>query len=172
MTISIGKPVRYLRFGSSARQVSEIVGIAGGKKLDRTNWKASNLFTHPSRVRAVKAWKSTITLDEVPANSYLCVPINGVHGKEGAYVAAKIDGKLVGAPDRAPSMLCNPWEGFAAGPNKNYTYYIPMKKEYIGKSIELFVLGYDRANLNYKSEVWISAYPFPWERTKLVLERK
>ena len=172
MTIPIGKSVRYLRFRSFARQVSEIEGLAAGKKLDRSNWKASNLFTHPQRMRAVKAWKSTITLDEVPANSYLCVPINGVHGKEGAYVAAKIDGKLVGAPDRAPSMLCNPWEGFATGPNKNYTYYIPMKKEYIGKSIELFVLGYDKENLNYKSEVWISAYPFPWERTKLVLERK
>jgi hypothetical protein len=36
----------------------------------------------------------------------------------------------------------------------------------------LFVLGYDKANLNYESEVWISAYPFPWERTKLVLEKK
>lgn len=172
MTIPVGKSVRYLRFRSFARQIAEIEGLAAGKKLDRSNWKASNLFTHPARMRAVKAWKSTITLDEVPANSYLCVPINGVHGKEGAYVAAKIDGKLVGAPDRAPSMLCNPWEYFASGPSKNYTYYIPMKEEYIGKSIEIFVLGYDKANLNYKSEVWISAYPYPWERTKLVLERK
>jgi hypothetical protein len=172
MTIPVGKSVRYLRFRSFARQIAEIEGLAAGKKLDRSNWKASNLFTHPARMRAVKAWKSTITLDEVPANSYLCVPINGVHGKEGAYVAAKIDGKLVGAPDRAPSMLCNPWEYFASGPSKNYTYYIPMKEEYIGKSSEIFVLGYDKANLNYKSEVWISAYPYPWERTKLVLERK
>jgi hypothetical protein len=172
MTISIGKSIRYLRFSTFARQISEIEGLAAGEKLDRINWRASNLFTHPSRLRAVKAWKSTITLDEVPANSYLCVAINGVHGKEGAYVSAKVDGKLVGAPDRAPSMLCNPWEYFSTGATKNYTYYIPMKKEYIGKSIELFVLGYDKANLNYESEVWISAYPFPWERTKLVLEKK
>lgn len=172
MTIPIGKSVRYLRFKTFARQISEIEGIANGKQLDRSNWKASNLFTHPSAKRAVKAWKSTVTLDEIPANSYLCVAINGVHGNEGAYVSAKIDGELVGAPDRAPSMLCNPWEYFAAGPSKNYTYYIPMKEEYKGKSIELFVLGYDKSNLNYKSEVWISAYPFPWERTKLVLERK
>jgi len=172
MTIPIGKSVRYFRFSSFARQIVEIEGITAGKKLDRTHWKASNLFNHPARVRAVKAWKSTTTLDEVPANSYLCVAINGVHGREGAYVSAKIDGKLVGAPDRAPSMLCNPWNSFNSRPDKNYTYYIPMKKEYIGKSIELFVLGYDRANLNYKSEVWISSYPFPWERTKLVLEKK
>jgi len=172
MTIPIGKSVRYLRFRSFARQVAEIEGLAAGKKLDRMNWKASNLFAHPSRMRAVKAWKSTITLDEVPANSYLCVPIHGVHGREGAYVSAKIDGELVGAPDRAPSMLCNPWEGFASGANKNYTYYIPMKKKYKGKSIEVFVLGYDKANLDYKSELWISAYPFPWERVQLVLERK
>lgn len=172
MNIPIGKSTRYLRFKTFARQISEIEAIADGKKLDRSNWKASNLFTHPSSKKALKAWSSKLTLDEVPANSYLCVAINGVHGQEGAYVSAKIDGKLVGAPDRAPSMLCNPWEYFASGPNKNYTYYIPMKEEYKGKNIELFVLGYDKANLDYKSEVWITAYPFPWERSKLVLERK
>ena len=169
MNIPIGKSVRYLRFKSFARQITEIEGRAAGKELNRTNWKASNLFDHPTRKKAVKAWKSTVTLDEVPANSYLCVAINGVHGKEGAYAAARIDGKLVGAPDRAPSMLANPWEAFASGPNKNYTYYIPMKKEYRGKEIEVVVLGYDKENLNLKPELWISAYPFPWERSKLVL---
>ncbi|MBT8038408.1 MAG: hypothetical protein KJO21_12780 [Verrucomicrobiae bacterium] len=172
MTIPIGKSVRYLRFRSFARQIAEIDGLSAGKKLDRSHWKASNLFTHPYRIKPVKAWKSTVTLDEIPAHSYLCVPLHGVHGREGAIVSAKIDGKLVGAPDRAPSMLCNPWEGFASRADKNYTYYIPMKKEYQGKTIELFVLGYDKANLKYNAEVWISAYPFPWERSSLVLERK
>ncbi len=170
--IEIGKPVRYLRFRKSPQQITEIEGIAGGKKLDRTQWKASNLFAHPRYKSAVKAWQSSVVLKQVPANSYLCIAINGTHGSEGAYVAAKVDGKLIGAPDRAPSQLCNPWEGFNHRSNKNYTYYIPVKKEYAGKKIEVFVLGYDKANLEFNSELWISAYPHPWEKVKLVLKRK
>ena len=60
-------------------------------------------------------------LDEVPPNSYLSVAIDGTHGQEGAYVAAKIDGELVGGPDRAPSLLANPWEAFNCQADKNYT---------------------------------------------------
>ena len=171
MNIKIGKFVRYLRFRNFPQQITEIAGYVSGKKLDRTNWKASNLFAHPRYKKAQKAWKTTVVLDEVPSNSYLCVAINGKHGKEGAYVAAKIDGELIGAPDRAPSLLCNPWESFNARRDENYTYYIPVAEEYIGKEIELFVLGYDKENIGFSSEAWISAYPFPWEKIDLVLER-
>ncbi len=171
MDIKIDKPVRYLRFRNFPQQVREIEGFTNGKKLDRSEWRASNLFAHPRFKKVEKAWTKTIVLDEVPANSYLCVAINGLHGKEGAYVAAKIDGELVGAPDRAPSHLCNPWEYFNPRRDANYTYYIPVNKEHVGKEIELFVLGYDKDNLDYLSEVWISAYPFPWEKKTLVLER-
>jgi hypothetical protein len=170
IVIPIGKQVRYLRFRKFPQQITEIEGIASGKKLDRTLWKASNLFAHPAYKKAQKAWKTTVVLDEVPANSYLCVAINGKHGKEGAYVAAKVDGKLIGAPDRAPSHLCNPWEGFNARREENYTYYIPVDETFKGKTIELFVLGYDKDNSDFSSEVWISAYPFPWEKIRLVLE--
>ena len=92
--------------------------------------------------------------------------------RKGAYVAAKVDGKLIGAPHRAPSQLCNPWEGFNYRRDKNYTYYIPVKKEYKGKNIEVFVLGYDKSNLEFNSELWITAYPQPWEKIKLVLKKK
>ena len=67
--------------------------------------------------------------------------LNGKHGVEGAYVAAKIDGKLVGAPDRAVSFPSNTWEYVNARRDKNYTYYIPLKKEYVNKEIEIFVLS-------------------------------
>jgi len=172
MNIEIGKSVRYLRFRNFPQQVREIEGYSDGKKMDRSLWKASNLFPHPRFKKAQKAWKKTIVLDEIPANSYLCVAINGKHGKEGAYVAAKIDGELIGAPDRAPSMLCNPWEGFSSRREANYTYYIPVNENYIGKEIEVFVLGYDKENLGYASEMWITAYPFPWEKKTITLERK
>ena len=172
MTVHIGKPVRYLRFKYFAQQITEIEGITQGKKLERTHWKASNLFVHPTSKKALKAWKTTVVLEEAPAGSYFCIAINGQHGREGAYVGAKINGELIGAPDRAPSHLSNPWESYSARHDKNYTYYIPIKEEYKGKNIEVFVLGYDKENLNFNSELWLTAYPFPWEKIKLVLNKK
>jgi len=172
MSVVVGKPVRYLRFKYFPQQITEIEGITSGNKLDRIKWRASNLFAYPTNKKAQKAWKSTIVLDEVPTGSYLCIAINGKHGREGAYAAAKIDGELIGAPDRAPSHLSNPWESFNARHDKNYTYYIPVKEEYKGKKIELFVFGYDKENLDFNSELWISAYPQPWEKIKLVLNKK
>lgn len=170
--IPIGKPVRYLRFSSFPQQITEIEGVTDGISLDRSQWRASNLFAHPRFKKPVKSWKTSVVLDEIPKGSYLCVAINGKHGREGAYAAAKVDGKLIGAPDRAPSHLCNPWESFNARTEKNYTYYIPLNEEYTGKNIEVFVLGYDKENLDYSSELWITAYPQPMEKLKLVLTRK
>jgi hypothetical protein len=111
-------------------------------------------------------------LDEVAEGSYLCVALNGKHGKEGAYVAAKIDGELLGAPDRAPSYLSNPWESFNSRRESNYTYYIPVKEEYEGKSIEVFVMGYDKENLDFIPELWITNYQQVWEKVGLVLVKK
>jgi hypothetical protein len=59
-------------------------------------------------------------LGEIPPNSYLSVAIEGRHGQEGAYVAAKIDGELVGSPDCAPSLLVTPWEAFNYRADKIY----------------------------------------------------
>ena len=100
------------------------------------------------------------------------LPSNGQHGREGAYVAAKINGELIGAPDRAPSHLSNPWESFNSRRDKNYTYYIPVKEAYKGKELEIYIFGYDKENLSFNSELWISAYPYPWEKMKVVLNKK
>jgi hypothetical protein len=170
--IPVGKLVRYLRFNSFPQQITEIEGVTDGKPLDRSQWRASNLFAHTRFKKPVKSWKTSVVLDEIPKGSYLCVAINGKHGREGAYAAAKVDGKMIGAPDRAPSHLSNPWESFNARTEKNYTYYIPLNEEYKGKNIEVFVMGYDKENLDYSSELWITAYPQPMEKIKLVLNRQ
>jgi hypothetical protein len=172
MKISIGKATRYLRFRSFPQRITEIEGVAGGKMLDRSNWRASNLFEYPTTKKAQKAWKTTVVLDEIPEGSYLCVALEGKLGIDGAYAAAKIDGKLVGSPDRAPSFFCNPWETFNARKDENYTYYIPLKPEYKGKNIEVYALGFDPENLNFKPVLWISANPYPFEKMKLTLIRK
>ncbi|MBN1387818.1 MAG: hypothetical protein JW965_05180, partial [Bacteroidales bacterium] len=170
--IPIDKEIRFLRFRSFPQHISEIEGIASGRKLDRSEWRASNLFEYPSNKKAEKAWITSVVLDEVPEGSYLCIAINGKHGTDGAYAAARVDGELIGAPDRSPSFLSNPWESFNPRPDKNYTYYIPVKEEYKGKTIEVYVFGYDKDNLDLEPELWITAYPYPWEKIKLVLESK
>ena len=158
LVIPIGEKIRYLRLQYQPQHIVEIEGYFRGKSVEREKWRASNLFAHPNRLKCVKAWKTSFTLSELADHSYLSVALNGEHGYEGAYVAAKIDGKYVGAPDRASSYPSNTWEYVAAWRNANYTYYIPMKPEYTGKKIEIFALAYDKENMDIKPEVWISSF--------------
>ncbi len=156
--IPVKRKIRYLRLKNQPQHIVEIEGFYKGKPINREKWRASNLFAHPDRMECKKAWKTTFVLPELAPNSYLSIAINGKHGIEGAYASAKIDGKYVGAPDRASSYQSNTWEYVVAQRDANYTYYIPMKKEYIGKKVEVYVLAYDKKHINLRPEVWISSY--------------
>jgi hypothetical protein len=172
IAIAIHEKIRYLRFRSQPQQVVEIEGFSNGQLLDRSNWKASNLFAHPKVMKVVKSFKSSFVLNEIPKNSYLSVAINGKHGVEGAYVAAKINGKLIGAPDRASSYPSNTWEYVTVKKDSNYTYYIPLNNSYKNKKIEVFVMGYDKENSSFKPEVWLSTHTNTKEKIRLELQRK
>lgn len=169
--IPIHDSIRFLRFRRFPQQIMEIEGYKNGKTLNRYKWRASNLFAHSQVMKPLKAWSGKITLNELARNSYLSVALNGKHGVEGAYVGAKIDGKYIGAPDRAVSFPSNTWEYINARRDKNYTYYIPMKEKYIGKDIEIVVLGYDEEHQDIKPEVWISSFDAA-EKMSLTLSRK
>ncbi len=172
MVIPVNDTVRYFRFKYQPQYMVEIEGYANGKTLNRKGWQASNLFANSSRMQCVKSWKTIITLEELADSSYLSVALNGKHGVEGAYVAAKIDGKLRGAPDRAPSYPSNTWEYVVARRDANYTYYIPLKPEDVGKPIEVYVMAYDKNNMNINPEVWISSKTDGKKKVRLELVRK
>ncbi len=172
MTIDVRQEVRYFRFHAFPQRITEIEGIASGVKMNRSKWRASNLFAYPQSKVAQKVWKANLVLDEIPKGSYLCVALNGKHGVEGAYAAAKIDGQLVGSSDRAPSFPSNTWEYPVSRRDKNYTYYIPLNEKHTSKNIEVYVMGYDKDNLDFKPELWINAYSQPWEKMNLLLEKK
>jgi len=172
MEINIEKPIRYLRFKPFPSCIREIEGYKNNLPIDRNGWRASNLFAHPSRLENQKTWKSEFVLDEIAPNSYLCVALNGEHGVEGAYVAALVDGQLRGAPDRAQSYQSNTWEYVNSRSDKNYTSYIPLNESDLGKTIEVYVLGFDAEHLDFKPEVWIAAYPIPYEKVTLKLNVK
>jgi len=155
INIPIYDKIRYFRFKYQPSRIVEIEGYLKGKKLDRRYWRASNLFAHSDRMKCKKAWKASFKLNVIPEKSYLSIALNGEHGVEGVYVAAKIGGKLVGSPDRAPSFVSNTWEYIAASRDSNYTYYIPLKNEYKDKKIEVFAMAYNEKT-NIRPVVWLS----------------
>jgi hypothetical protein len=167
INIPINGSFRYLKLNPYPDAIAEIEVYSKGKKIDSRNFRASNLFADSKQMKCVALWNNSFILDEIAENSYLSVAINGKHGEEGAYAALKIDGKLVGAPSRARSYLSNYWEYPARKTDSNYTYYFPLDDSMKNKKIEVFVMGYDKDNLDFKPEVWISAYPVPYKEKRM-----
>jgi hypothetical protein len=170
--------LRYIKLQPAPLRISEVIGYKNGNEVDRSGWRGSNLFKPYVQsswrsdlvFSAKKAWSLKFTLNEVPAGSYLCIAINGQHGVEGAYAGAKIDGKYIGCPDRAVSFRSNTWEVGVRTSSKNYTYYIPVTKNMIGKQIEVFAFAFNETLTDLKPEVYITAYPVPFMKKVLVLQ--
>jgi hypothetical protein len=169
INIAVNASLRYLKLNPYPDAISEIEVYSKGKKLDAAKFRAGNLFADSKQMKCVALWSNSFTLDEIADKSYLSVAINGKHGKEGAYAALKVDGKLVGAPSRARSYPSNTWEYPASASDSNYTYYFPLDDSMKNKKIEVFVMGYDKENLDFKPEVWISAYPVPYKKKQMII---
>lgn len=117
-----------------------------------------------------KAWSGSFVLNDIPKNSYLSIAINGEHGNEGAYVGVKIDGKYYGCPDRAPSFDSNTWEVSVKKVDKNYTYFFPLTPDMKEKEIEVYTLAFNEEKTELNPEVYITAYPIPFEEKILKIE--
>jgi hypothetical protein len=166
-----GMAVRYVRIPGFPCRISEVKAHAGGRELPRAKWRASNLFSAFAEMKFTKAWTGTARVEESVKGGYLCVALNGKHGIEGAYAALCTgDGGYVGAPDRATSYPCNPWEGSSCQRDENYTYYFPITPEMVGKDLEVVVLGGAATDDNLRPEVWQTAPGAPFCRKLLRLE--
>jgi hypothetical protein len=164
------KPVRYVRFRGTPDKIVEVTGFLNGKPLDRSEWRGSNLFSPYFRIKPVKAWSTTTTINEIHPGSYLAVALEGEHGIEGAYAAIRVDGKPVGASDRSPSYPVNPWEYPVVAVNSHYTYYIPLTKDMEGKEIEIVVLGIKGGETKFKPTAYLTCYPAPTKKMELTLK--
>jgi hypothetical protein len=169
MNIEVNSEMRYLKLPVFPDRISEIEVYTDGKKQDSALFRASNLFADVDRMKCQQVWKEIIVLDEIAENSYISVAINGEHGNEGAYAAIKVDGKYMGAPSRAVSYPSNTWEYVNVKTSSNYTYYFPVSRDMVGKTIEIYVMGYEKDKLDLNPEVWISAYPVPYKTKKMTL---
>jgi hypothetical protein len=164
-----GQPVRYVRLPGSPERVLEIEGYLKGKPVSREDWRASNLFSPYRPVMPEAAYETSFVLTEIPKGSYLAIALNGTHGDEGAYAAIRVNGKPVGAPDRSISYRTNAWEYPVQRSESNYTYYIPLTEDMIGAKIDALVLLMKNGVAKFHPEVWITAYPTPYEKKELVL---
>ncbi|MBI9035637.1 MAG: hypothetical protein JEZ03_14335 [Bacteroidales bacterium] len=172
MKIEINNAIRYLRLDVFPDRISEIEVWKDNDKISSKGFRASNLFARPSYMNPVKSWKLVSKVDQIYEGSYLCIAINGEHGKEGAYAGVKIDGEFYGCPDRASSFPSNTWEFVNSGRDKNYTYYFPLEKWMEDKVIEVYVMAYEEGKIDLLPELWLTSNPAPFVKKRLLLERK
>ena len=169
MNILVGDEMRYLKMNPFPDAIAEIEVYSKGKKVPSGKFRASNLFADSNAMKCAGAWSAPIQLNEIPKNSYIAIAVNGEHGVEGVYAALKVDGQLVGAPSRAVSYPANPWENVTVKASSNYTYFFPLTEEMKDKKVEAFVLEYDNKQSDIKPEIWISAYPAPYEEKTMII---
>ena len=138
--------------------------------MERSSWRASNLFAHPTKMEPFTAWHSRVLVEEAGPGANLAIAIEGVHGVEGAYAAVKVGDRYVGAPDRAAGYPSNTWEYVNARRDRGYTYYVPISDDMVGQQLDVFVLGYDNEHTDLKPVVWQIYDPTPLNGSMLVLE--
>ena len=157
--IALPAATRYVRLDPNGCDQVQI--DSGYERFKQSLWRASNLFAAYAKRRATAARSATITLPEVAPGSRICIALHGKHGRDGAWAAARIDGKIVGCPDRAVSFDCNPWEydGRIRQVDSGYTYYLPVTAEMVGRPIELVVLTLAGGSDDYRAEAWITPGP-------------
>ncbi len=166
------QPVRYLRAKGARLRIAEVEARRDGELLDRSAWRASNLF-HPYEGRPARhSWQAKIELAEIPPGAILAVAVNGEHGDEGAYAALRVGGKLIGAHDRAVSFPSNTWEYYNVERERGYTYFFHLSPDMTGKPIEVVLLGFREAMPAVGAEAWLTCYEAPVVRHRLVLHRR
>ena len=179
ITIDLPKELqslRYIKIPGKAINVGEAIGYAKGVQIDRSAWRASNVFADYVKAPAQRAWSGSFRLDEAAKGSYLVIPCNGKHGRDGAYAALRMDGHWIGAPQRAKAYPANPWETGNGHPDDNFSYFFPVTEDMLGKAIDAVVMQFESEGNpkiplgEFSSEVWLTAYPIPYLSQQLILE--
>lgn len=162
---------RYFRMRLAPERIAEIEASKIDKPLDRSAWRASNLFAHPDALPAADAWSARITVNEITPTSYLCVAVEGKHGKEGCYAAIRRNGKLIGSPNRAPSYPAIAWESGVRGRENGYTYFFPLDESMVGEELEVVLLGMKGGGQDLQPSVWLTARDLPFTAKRLKIPR-
>ena len=154
---SIRGDIRYFRLPRPMDRIFKIALRKDGEEIALQSPRVNNLFFDYSLKPAVAAQKATIN---IPAahwrpGSYLAIGLNGKHGTEGAFATVEIDGKLVGAPSRAPSYQSNVWECLVRRADQFYTYFIPVTEDMPGQELVVHVMHLDSKNADVTADIYL-----------------
>ena len=151
-----GSPLRYLRLPAPMDRIYGIRFLKDGQEVAPPSPKVNNLQAPFEAKRPVTAKETVVTLpNRIRDGDYIAVALNGVHGEEGAYCVAEMDGALMGFPDRAPAYRSNVWEFVVAHTDRNYTYYLPLTSSAAGKTVKFTALLCDKDHTDLDCDVWL-----------------
>lgn len=162
------KTFRYLRLAKSPAKVAEIEGFIQNNTVNRDLWKASNLFGMTKENDAKLCWKYEGKISGIGKKAYLSVTAPATCKDGSLFAWMVVDGKIIGAADRAPAFPYNNWEHFG-NPDKNFTFYIPVNETMEGKPVQVLLLSTDGKLHELKPEVWLTNLDY-YEKAVLVLE--
>ncbi|MBO5256250.1 MAG: hypothetical protein J6C42_01950, partial [Clostridia bacterium] len=132
-----GGCIRYFRMPEPIDRVFAFRVMKNGEDITPASAKVNNLMASYSKKTTVSAKKVTVK----PENTgRLAIAVNGKHGREGVYCAAKIDGQPAGFPERAPSYPSNVWEHLVRLQDHDNTYFMDITPDLVGREIEVYAL--------------------------------
>ena len=137
----INNSLRYFRLASPMDRIYAVRLKKNDQTVSSAKSRANNMLAHYSRVKFAFAQISAFKLGCFRPGSYLAVAVQGVHGAEGIYCAADVNGILTGFDDRAPSFPVNHWESPVAAREENYTYYLHLAPEMQNSQITVYALS-------------------------------
>lgn len=150
-----GTPIRYFRLPAPMDRIYTIRLLKDGREIVLTAPKANNLQAPFGARMPVAMQEASVTLPEVKDGDYIAVALNGIHGDEGAYCVAEVDGRLIGFPDRAPAYHANVWEFCVTHSDRNYTYYLPLTAGMSGKEVRIRALLCNSEHTDLTCDVWL-----------------
>ncbi len=137
MAIYKGGSFRYFRMSDPLDRLFSFRVLKNGVDVTPASAKANNLMAHYSKRPTAFAKKATVC---PLSTGRLAVAVNGKHGQEDCYCAAKIEGRPAGFPDRAPSYPSNVWEHLVSLKDHDNTYFMEITPDMVGKNVEVYAL--------------------------------
>ena len=147
--------LRYLRLPCPPDRIYAVRVKKDGRALDLTAAHANNLQAPFSPDRAGVCKSGELVVPAHRPGSYLAVGIEGVHGVEGVYCTAEIEGENIGFPRRAPDYKANIWEHRVLSKDKNNTFYMTLPEGSEGKTVKITAVFADPACESIPCRVWL-----------------
>lgn len=137
----INNSLRYFRLASPMDRIYAVRLKKNGQTVSSAKSRANNMLAHYDRTEFAFAQVGTFNAGRFRPGSYLAIAAEGIHGAEGIYCAARVNGVLTGFDDRAPSFPVNHWESPVTSRDRNYTYYLHLTPEMQDSKITVYALS-------------------------------